>query len=254
MKSYAIVNEDCLDLLRGLDDNSIDLVLTDPPYYIGYDGGKGWDSAWDTEQDYLDWCKLWTAECVRVLKPNRCMYVWGTTKTDTFLKYKLDVLNSFDDIYYQSWIIWSYDWGGRTKKNFARKHEDLLMYSKGKEFMFNKDDVRIPYILKKSVRKGKELNPFGKIPTDVWPKNNHTTSKEYAGWHPTQKPLELLERIIKAHTNQGDVVLDCFSGSGSTAIASINTNREFIGCELDEEYFTKSMERINELTGVNRFI
>ena len=128
------------------------------------------------------------------------------------------------------------------------------MYSKGKEFMFNKDDVRIPYILKKSVRKGKELNPLGKIPTDVWPKNNHTTSKEYAGWHPTQKPLELLERIIKAHTNKGDVVLDCFSGSGSTAIASINTNREFIGCELDEEYFTKSMERINELTGVNRFI
>ena len=116
MKSYAIVNEDCLDLLRGLDDNSVDLVLTDPPYYIGYDGGKGWDSAWDTEQDYLDWCKLWTAECVRVLKPNRCMYVWGTTKTDTFLRYKLDVLNSFDDIYYQSWIIWSYDWGGRTKK------------------------------------------------------------------------------------------------------------------------------------------
>ena len=231
MKSYAIVNEDCLDLLRGLDDNSVDLVLTDPPYYIGYDGGKGWDSAWDTEQDYLDWCKLWTAECVRVLKPNRCMYVWGTTKTDTFLRYKLDVLNSFDDIYYQSWIIWSYDWGGRTKKNFARKHEDLLMYSKGKE-----------------------LNPLGKIPTDVWPKNNHTTSKEYAGWHPTQKPLELLERIIKAHTNKGDVVLDCFSGSGSTAIASINTNREFIGCELDEEYFTKSMERINELTGVNRFI
>ena len=137
-------------------------------------------------------------------------------------------------------------------KGFSEKLTESK--SKGKEFMFNKDDVRIPYILKKSVRKGKELNPLGKIPTDVWPKNNHTTSKEYAGWHPTQKPLELLERIIKAHTNQGDVVLDCFSGSGSTAIASINTNREFIGCELDEEYFTKSMERINELTGVNRFI
>ena len=250
----VLENKDCLEFIKTIEDESVDLVLTDPPYYIGYDGGKGWDSKWDTEQDYLDWCKEWTSECVRVLKPNRCLYVWGTTKTDTFLKYKLDVLNSFDKLTYQNWIVWSYDWGGRTKKNFARKHEDLLMYSKGKEFMFNKDDVRIPYILKKSVRKGKELNPLGKIPTDVWPKNNHTTSKEYAGWHPTQKPLELLERIIKAHTNKGDVVLDCFSGSGSTAIASINTNREFIGCELDEEYFTKSMERINELTGVNRFI
>ena len=246
-------NKDCLEFLSELDTESVDLVLTDPPYFIGFDGGKGWDSAWDTEKDYLDWCMEWSEECARVLKPNGCMYVWGTTKTDTFLRYKLDVLNSLEDMVYQSWIIWSYDWGGRTKKNFARKHEDLLMYSKGKEFMFNRDDVRIPYIMKKSVRKGVDLNPLGKIPTDVWPKNNHTTSKEYAGWHPTQKPIELLERIIKAHTNPGDVVLDIFNGSGSTTIACANTDREFLGCELDKEYFEKSLKRIEDLVGVKKF-
>ena len=87
----------------------------------------------------------------------------------------------------------------------------------------------------------------GKIPTDVWEKNNHTTSKEYCGWHPTQKPISLLERVIKANTNEGDTVLDVFSGSGSTAIASKRTNRNFIGCELDKEYFTKSLERIEKL-------
>lgn len=250
-------NKDCLDFLSTVDTESVDLVLTDPPYFIGVDGGKGWDSQWKTEQEYLDWCLLWTKECVRVLKPNRCLYVWGTTKTDTFLRYKLDVLNSFDEMVYQNWIIWSYDWGGRSRKTFARKHEDLLMYSKGKEFLFNSDDVRIPYKVKNSVRKGVKLKEDiekGKVPTDVWEKNNHTASREFCGWHPTQKPISLLERIIKANTNEGDTVLDIFSGSGSTAIASANCNRKFIGCERDQEYHEKSIDRIQNLIGLLCFM
>ena len=147
-------NKDCLKFLASLNGESVDLVLTDPPYFIGVDGGRGWDSQWESEDDYLDWCKEWTIECHRVLKPNGCFYVWGTTKTDTFLRYKLEVLNEIDDLYYQNWIIWSYDWGGRTKKTFPRKHEDLLMYSKGENFCFNSDDVRIPYKVKDNVRKG----------------------------------------------------------------------------------------------------
>jgi DNA modification methylase len=238
-------NKDCLKLLKDLDDNSIDLVVVDPPYFEIVK--NDWDNQWKSEQEYLEWCKEWTKECFRVLKPGRCFYVWGTTKTDTFLKYKLEVLNNIDNAHYHNWIIWSYDWGGRTKKTFARKHEDLLMYSKGKDFTFNADDVRIPYKVKTNVRKGATNNPLGKIPTDVWEKNNHTTSKEYCGWHPTQKPISLLERVIKANTNEGDTVLDVFSGSGSTAIASKRTNRNFIGCELDKEYFTKSLERIEKL-------
>jgi|TARA_Y100000310_G_scaffold288585_1_gene314343 site-specific DNA-methyltransferase (adenine-specific) len=233
---------DCLELLKTLDDESIDLVLTDPPYFniISHQ----WDNQWTTEQEYLTWCEEWTSECVRVLRRHRCMYVWGTTKTDTFLKYKLQVLNAFNEMHYRNWIIWSYDWGGRTKKTFPRKHEDLLMYSKGADHLFNADDVRIPYKMKSNVRKTAVNNPLGKIPTDVWPKNNHTTSKEYCGWHPTQKPVQLLERIILANTNEGDTVLDIFSGSGSTALAAKNTGRNFVGCELDSVYFRKSLERL----------
>ena len=247
------VNKDCLEFLSTVESNSVDLVLTDPPYFIGFDGGKGWDSQWETEEDYLQWCKDWTEECVRVMKWNTCFYVWGTTKTDTFLRYKLEILNSFRELYYQNWIVWSYDWGGRTKKTFPRKHEDLLMYSKGEEFLFNADDVRIPHVMKKSVRKGVDLNKLGKIPTDVWNKNNHTTAKEYCGWHPTQKPLALLERVIKANTYEGDVVMDIFSGSGSTAIAASNCGRRFIGCELDKEYHQKSILRIGNLTGLEKW-
>ena len=133
------------------------------------------------------------------------------------------------------------------KKTFPRKHEDLLMFSKGKEFLFNSDDIRVPYKMKANVRKGAQNNPLGKIPTDVWYKNNHTTSKEYAGWHSTQKPIELLERIILANTNPGDTVLDFFSGSGSTAVAALRNGRKFIGCEFDKSYHKKSLERIKEL-------
>tara|TARA_Y100001938_G_C8077096_1_gene426752 strand:- start:1048 stop:1788 length:741 start_codon:yes stop_codon:yes gene_type:complete len=241
-------NQDCLEFLKNVEDESVDLVVVDPPYFEIVK--NKWDNQWESEQEYLDWCDKWTRECIRVLKPSGCFYCWGTTKTDTFLRYKLDVLNKIDGLYYKNWIIWSYDWGGRTKKTFPRKHEDLLMYSKGKEHLFNADDIRIPYVMKANVRKGAQNNPKGKIPTDVWPKNNHTTSKEYAGWHPTQKPLALLQRIVKANTDEGGVVLDCFSGSGSTAIACNNTGRKFIGCELDKDYYEKSLERIKELSEV----
>jgi len=236
-------NKDCIEFLSTLEDNSIDLVLTDPPYFIGVDGGKGWDSQWDSEDDYLQWCSTWSKELWRVLKPNRCLYVWGTTKTDTFLRYKLEILNKLPDAQYQNWIIWSYDWGGRTKKTFPRKHEDLLMYSKGTEFLFSPDDIRIPYKMETNIRNSAMNNPLGKIPTDVWQQNNHTTSDEYVEWHPTQKPLLFLERIIKSHTQQNETVLDIFSGSGSTMIACDNVKREFVGCELDKEYFDKSLER-----------
>jgi site-specific DNA-methyltransferase (adenine-specific) len=222
------------------------------------------------------------------------MCVWGTTKTDTFLRYKLDVLNSEKELEYRNWVIWSYDWGGRPRNNFARKHEDLLIYSKGKKWLFNAEDILEERAVKTNMALQRKINLLkkklqgdafsekderswrtysfdkleqseykpkleelknknarfekGKIPTDVWQKNNHTTSKEYVKWHPTQKPLALLERLIKAYTNEGDVVVDIFSGSGSTMIAAKNCNRVFKGCELDKEYCEKSLERLKELT------
>lgn len=243
-----IVCKDCLKFLAGLEDDSVDLILTDPPYFDVID--EPWDKQWDTMGEYLRWCREWSRECVRVLKPGRCMYVWGTTKTNAFLKYKMEVLDRIPGMFYQNWIIWSYDWGGRTRKTFPRKHEDLLMYSKGKDFLFNADDVRIPYKMAKNVRAGAQNHPLGKVPTDVWPMNNHTTSKEYCPWHKTQKPIALLQRIIRANTNPGDVVLDIFSGSGSTAIACDREDREFVGCDRSRVYVERSIQRREELKGI----
>jgi len=230
-------NVDCMQLLRTIPDNSIDLVIVDPPYYKIVN--EQWDNQWPTEKEYLDWCSRWTNECFRVLKPNRCFYVWGTTKTDTFLRYKLDVLNNIDQAYYQSWIIWHYEYGGKPRHKFARKHEDLLMYSKGEDFLFNAEDVRIPYINKNN----SQNKPGGKIPTDVWYGNKKMRGEDKV-IHPTQKPIKILKRIIAASSNRGDIILDCFSGSGSTMYASKVTDRCFIGCEIDKEYYDDSMNRV----------
>ena len=248
-----IDNKDCLEYIKSLDDNSVDLVLTDPPYFIGFDGGKGWDSQWKTEQEYLDWCKEWTSECIRVLKDNRMLVVWGTLKTDTFLKYKLNVLNTFENMNGQNEIIWSYNWGGRAKTNFARKHEYAWCYSKGKDFLFNDKDIRVERKVKKNLRTGKE-HKEGTIPTCIWEKNNHTTSKDFIGWHPTTKNLDILDRIIKAYTNENDTVLDIFMGSGSTAISCLKTNRKYLGCELDKEYYDKIKERIDNYKNLEKFM
>jgi site-specific DNA-methyltransferase (adenine-specific) len=91
----------------------------------------------------------------------------------------------------------------------------------------------------------------GTIPTCVWEKNNHTTSKDYCGWHATTKNIEVLERIIRAYSNENDLVLDCFMGSGSTAIACKLSNRDYIGSELDQDYLKKARARIKSYDRIN---
>lgn len=237
-------NCDSLEFLKTIPDNSIDLVLVDPPYYKILQ--EPWDNQWDTEQDYLSWCQEWTSECERVLKNNRMMIVWGTLKTTTFLRYRLEVLEQ-TKLTGQTEIIWHYNWGGRTKKNFARKSELAWCYSKGKEFLFNDGDIRVERKVKNNLRTGKPYE-IGTIPTNVWNFQNHTTSKDHCGWHPTSKNIDCLERMVLAYTNKGDSVLDCFSGSGSTCIAAMRTGRKFTGCEIDAGYYEKSLERIQRLT------
>ena len=239
----AIVHSDVIAFLSQTPNESADLVIADPPYRIGYDDGRGWDSQWQSESHYLDWCREWTLQCARVLKPGRMLVVWGTRKTDTFLRYKLEVLNVLDGMCAQNEFIWSYNWGGRSRKNFARKHEIAWCYSKGRNFLFDGDAVRVERRVKMNLRTG-EPHSKGTIPTCVWEANNHTMSGDSVTWHPTTKNISVLERIIRAYTNPGDVVLDPFMGSGSTAIAAMRTGREWVGCDVDADYVARANMRI----------
>lgn len=237
-------NADCLELLISLPEKSVDVVIADPPYFEII--GEKWDRQWKDEDEYLEWCDAWVRQAACVLKPGGAFYIWGTTKTDTFLRFKMNVMNNVSSLEYRNWIVWSYDWGGRTKKTWPRKHEDCLMYSKGPEMFWYPEQVEVPRKVTKNMRTGEDF-AGGKVPTDVWQQNNHTTSREYCGWHPTQKPVALLERMVLAHTKPGDVVLDPFSGSGSTAIAALRNDRRFVGSEKDAGYYDKSLTRIEEL-------
>jgi len=243
---------DCLDFLKAQDDGTTGLVIADPPYNIGFDGGRGWDRR-RPESEWVEWCLEWTRECARVLMPGRMLVVWGTLRGgNQFMRYRIAVdedpeLSAL--LIPENEIIWSYNWGGRSKRNFARKHEYAWCWRRmGADLLFNADDVRIERKMKVNPRNGKAFSK-GTIPTCVWERNNHTTSTDFCGWHPTTKNIDLLQRMIRAWTNKGDLVIDPFSGSGSTAIAALREERRFSGSELDEYYASKSIERIHVLTG-----
>lgn len=250
----TLKNEDCLDFLKSLDDNSVGHVNCDPPYNIGYDGGDGWDT-FPSEDAYLDWSREWITECSRVLKPNRMMCVWGTQKTDLFFRLKLEVLNQVEGLVGQSAIHWSYNWGGRPRNNFAHKFETAWCYSKGKTFFFDRTNVEVERKMKMNIRTGKPYEN-GTIPTTIWEGNLTTASNEAkeSNFHPTVKPQFILQRMIYAYTEPDDLVLDCFSGSGSTAVACISTGRNFIGSEVYKEYYDKSLERIEAHQGIEAFM
>lgn len=250
----TLKNEDCLDFLKSLDDNSVGHINCDPPYNIGYDGGDGWDT-FPSEDAYLDWSREWITECARVLKPNRMMCVWGTQKTDLFFRLKLEVLNQVEGLVGQSAIHWSYNWGGRPRNNFAHKFETAWCYSKGKTFFFDRTNVEVERKMKMNIRTGKPYEN-GTIPTTIWEGNLTTASNEAkeSNFHPTVKPQFILQRMIYAYTEPDDLVLDCFSGSGSTAVACISTGRNFIGSEVHKEYYDKSLERIETHQGIEAFM
>ena len=251
--TIEICNQDCLDFLKSLPDNSVGHINNDPPYNIGYDGGAGWDT-FPTEDAYLEWCRQWITECARVLKDGRMMCVWGTQKTDLFFRLKLEVLNQIDGLVAQPAIHWSYNWGGRPRNNFAHKFETAWCYSKGKEFFFDRTKVEVERKMKRNLRTGKDYTN-GTIPTTVWEGNLTTVSKEAqeSNFHPTVKPQFILQRMINAYCPQDETVLDCFSGSGSTAVACTATGHAFTGCERDEEYYAKSLERLNKHANLSDF-
>ena len=234
-----IKNGDCLELIKHIKDNSVDLVFADPPFNIGYKYDNYKDNK--TSKEYEDWCENWIKESYRVLKENGTMWVAigdeYAAELCILLKKRLKMRN---------WVIWHYTFGNNCTTKFSRCHTHLLYFTKSNKFTFNTNSIRI-----KSDRQklgDKRANPLGKVPSDVWTVSRVCgTFKERCNWHPCQMPLEILNRIIKACTNKGDFVLDLFSGSGTTGLSAKELERNFLGFELSKEYTDKSLERINNI-------
>lgn len=245
--SIAVLGN-CIEELNKIQDNTIDLIFADPPYNIGKDFGNNKDK-WDNTEEYINWCKIWIDECFRVLKNEGTFYFMTATQfmpyLDVYCSEKYNVLSR---------IVWTYDSSGvQSKKIFGSLYEPILMCNKDKKakYTFNYKDILVEAktgAKRKLIDYRKKIpTPYNtqKVPGNVWNFNRVRFKMEEYENHPTQKPEKLLERIILASSNEGDIVLDPFSGTFTTSAVAIKNDRKAIGIELNEEYYKIGIRRTN---------
>ena len=243
-----IICGDCIELLGCVKEPFVDLVFADPPFNIGYQ----YDHYEDTlEKDkYLHWTRDWMAACVNVLKPTGSFYIAIGAEYAANVR----IIGEELGLICRNWIIWHYTFGQHGKTKFSRAHTHIFYFAKDeKACTFNDLAVRLPSD-RQLIYNDSRANATGKIPDDVW--NTYArvcgTFKERQSWHPCQMPELLLARIIAASSNPGDLVLDPFNGSGTTAAAAMQLGREYCGIDISENYVENTKTRLKELKGQHR--
>lgn len=244
---------DCCDLLKDLPDESVQLICIDPPYNLELAG-------WDIYDNYIEWAAKWLDEAYRVLSKNGNMVIFGGIQ---FRDVKSgDLIDIIQHVRHRTkfklinTIIWYYKNGMSAHRYFANRHEEAIWLAKSNDYYFDLDAVRVPYSEEdlQLALKDKRLNPEntrkGKNPTNVWQIGRlNGNSKERVG-HPTQKPVEIIERFIKALSYPGSTVLDFFAGSGTVGRVCIKEGRHCIMCDNDQasiEFFNKHLELMANL-------
>jgi site-specific DNA-methyltransferase (adenine-specific) len=213
---------DCLKVMKTINDGTIDLIVTDPPYLINYKTNRRKDKEHDfcsviKNDNNPELISNYIKECYRIMKDNTAMYMFCNCDKVDYFKQELE--NSGFKI--KNMIIWvKNNWtAGDLQAQFGKQYEIIFLVNKGR-----------------CLFKGKRI-------TDVWNFNRVVGKKQL---HQNQKPIELIEQCIQKHSDEGDLVFDGFMGSGTTGVACVNTNRNFIGIELDETYFNIAKERIEK--------
>ena len=242
---------DSLAWLASLDDASVDLVVADPPYGIG----KAWWDTFVSRRAYVQWAQGWLADVARVLKPSGSAYIMGFSEVLADLKWACG--DSFEGC---RWLVWAYRNRGNLRGDWGRSHESLLHLRKTRRFVMNVDAVRVPYnahTMRYPQRSSGETSQFGKAtwqphplgakPRDVLeiPILNNGMAERTP--HPTQKPEELLRRLVAASSNPGDLVVDPFGGSGTTAVVAELLGRRWLVCEQEDEYCGWAAERLAQV-------
>lgn len=248
--------QDCITGLQSLGNESADIIICDPPYNIGKNFGNNCSKKKIGE--YLDWCDKWITECIRILKPRGTLYIYGLSENLAYIRTKIDIN--------VRWIIWHYTNKVVPSLNFwQRTHESILCCYKEKP-NFNRDDVREPYTANYLKVAGKTRKStkgrFGNTETKYTAHQNGALPRDVlkipalAGGagrkervnHPTQKPLELCRKLIKASKNisfdEDTLVVVPFSGSGSECIAAKLEGINYIGFEINEDYVNLSNTRL----------
>jgi site-specific DNA-methyltransferase (adenine-specific) len=234
MNNIDIKLGDAIDLFKTIKSGSVDLIVADPPYNLGKDYGNNHDLI--GFDDYIKFSKAWLTEAKRVLKPSGTIYVFMGVR---FISYLYAILDRELELYFNSWITWHYTQGMGKTLGFSPRHDDILMFNASQKFNFNLDSVRVP---QKFYRERNNMR--GANPGDVWAFSHVHYCNANRQKHPTQKPEGLIERMVLASTDDYGLVLDPFSGSGTTLRVCQQLNRNAIGFEINPEYVEMTKQRL----------
>ncbi len=251
-----------LDWLKSLNSESVDLIFADPPYNIKK---ADWDN-FTNQQQYIEWSMAWISQTARILKPTGSIYICGFSEILADLKQPASQ-------FFKScrWLIWHYKNKANLGNDWGRSHESIIHFRKSNTVKLNVDDVRIPYnahTLKYPAHpqaetsvysKGKtkkhdnwKPNPKGAKPKDVIEIPTTCNGMGEKTPHPTQKPEELLRKFVLASSNLGDLVIDPFSGSGTTIVVAEQLGRRWMGCDLNKQYNDWAIERLKNVRSMTK--
>jgi len=247
-----VYNQDFLTGVSRIPDGSIDLIVADPPYNLGKDYGN--DSDRQESAEFLEWTYKWLGLAIPKLKENGSLYIFATWRYSpeifsflkTHAKMPLTMINE---------IIWDRkvpSMGGSTRR-YSSVHDTIGFFARSKDYYFDLDAVRIPYDAKtkkarsRSIFVGKKWLEVGYNPKDVWSVSRlHRIHSEREN-HPTQKPLEIIERMVRASCPANGIVLDPFAGSGTTVAACLLNDRNYVAFEVNEDYYRTILSRVERV-------
>lgn len=276
--SWSVKCSDCIEGMRKLEAGSVDFVFADPPYNIGCKYDEYDDKRKDL--DYLEWSAAWMAEVHRVLKRHGTFWLAIGDEHAAALQmiarhsellrwhWLMQQGKDFKGFHLRSWVVWFFSFGVACQKNFSRSHTHLFYFTKTKsKFTFNADEIRVPSARQLKYNDAR-ANPGGKLPDNTWVLypdalqeccrgDSDTwlasrvcgTFKERIKGAPNQMPQVVMERIVRATTNPGDLILDPFLGTGSTGEAALRLKRSFIGFDISKEYCQSSRKRLRGVIG-----
>ena len=237
-KNLKLICGNAIDEMKKIPTESINLIVTDPPYNLNKDYGNNQDCL--AFEEYIQFSREWLREAYRILSKNGSIYVFMGMK---YISYIYVIMEKELGLYFNSWITWFYTQGIGKTRGFSPRHDDILFFTKNKsKYVFNIDAVRVPQKFYRSIN-----NMRGANPGNVWEFSHMHYCNKNRQLHPTQKPEGLYERIVLTSSNENDIILDPFSGSGTTGIAAYKLGRNYIGIEKEKQYLDLSIKRYKEI-------
>ena len=252
-----VIYQSTSESMKEVSDKTVDLVVTSPPYNINIQYGNKTKNGKTVasksvkysdnleESEYRKLLGNVFNECKRVLKDDGSIWINIKNRTiDGDIVPPFWILDFFQDMHLKNLIVWNFDWGGSTNKRFAPRYEFVFWFVKNSNnYTFNLEDVKVPALNFRPDRYKSQM----KNPTDVWRISMVSGNFDERTGHPAQYPEQLIERIIRAGSNEGEIILDPFMGSGTTAAVAKKLNRKYIGYEIVEEYCKMANERLKKI-------